>query len=366
MDLRYKAGKAVALEGAATEVWIKVMREHVFRPEVELPPRGLQLNSERIRCAHVIAALYVHFPLEIVLQILALVILDTPAMGMNPVLFFRWFWKQDTKTFPRVPRGAGFDSRVQYAQHRGYRTDFWMEHSLGCWPPFLSPGGRRVDMETLERILTWRDLRGVIINCLTGSSAAHALWGGVGKDEIGGTSRWYPGDWDVFVATTQCVIIFEVWLEKVFRDVRSLCATEEAPKARSPRGGLPDVESWKWKIGSLVINAARSSSSLIHAFDNTMVQTSCAPPFDLVTTTMLPPGDDRQDGLFHRIYLCPHREFLHRAMAEVKAHPALGRPVALAKKYEDRHKSRVEVYKRRYPTAELVIPRIPENHMFLQ
>lgn len=359
---RTAASRKEAL-GRTAYAWLSAVRG-VFRSEVGLPPSGLQLPSEKFRCAFVMLGFSEYFPLEIVRMIVECVVLTTPHYGMDPVRMFRWFWKQPSPTFPWLSdvTGSEYDSGPPTVWHKTMSlSDVYQPYGSYDFPPGPDPLGWQVrhPPESLE----WTDLRGVLITNISGSAMAHRTWGGL-PGEDGGTARWYPTDWDVFIQMPQGVLLFEMWLEATFRRVKYISVRDGDDDLHEPtmRKECLDAEgrfkrntptstirSWKWNIGKLKINAILGLS-FVDRYDFEPAATATTPPFDNIYRSFYTGGEIR-------MYTADKACFEERAVNIRDLASVNGSSLDLdeyADTLYERHRTRVRLYQRRYPTARLV------------
>ena len=195
----------------------------VFKPGVQLPPKGLLMQYERARLAALVLSLcrivtapekstLPPLPYEIIIELVRATILTTPQYGIDPVHFFQWFWNRPpaldlvtrindplpespVQREPRDPEdGHKFVGHGRYLW--GYRH--W---GIRSYPQRMPLPRDPADVPAM----TWRDLSAVYIEYIAGSSMIHRMIDDTHKGAEG-TATWYPDDIDIFVWSDHTVV----------------------------------------------------------------------------------------------------------------------------------------------------------------
>jgi len=363
----------------------------VFNPEVRLPPQGLQLPNERSRCAAFLILLSKvlggHIPIEIGELILEMAVLTTPNFGMDPVLFYRWFYKQQCRAVP-------MDPKLEWGSGKPFTEppDVQFERFEECDEvEFCIPR-----LRAFPKSLSWTDLSCILIKYVSGSryeshpwlplcvpfahlllcSMCHRRFGGK-EGEIGGTCRWYPEDWDLVLPMSYSIGLFELWLKAVFRRVHFECPNANNSGCTHSFGSCvineegrlledaPCVRSYKWTVGGhMMFNVTLSHCVHLESYDFIPAATAMCPPFDTIYETFRPPSLAHPDGYnIVKFETSEGLAYSRSKQLQVTFEWTEQQRKNYVKFMVDRSTKRTEKYKARYPDV-LVAISPDERHLF--
>lgn len=189
----------------------------------------------------------------------------TPAYGLDPALFFRFFYSGGVAPPTRLPETTN------------YEFDYRWDHP---------------DTEAVARgePKTWKDLQNVMITAVAGSAMLHRTLG-----EHGRYPRWDPDDWDVFVYMNLSLRYLGLWIDRVFANPVFLGDPDvlaPPPPIHAPVFGRPmacsKLTTCKWKMGQLVVNGTALGKAQFGHFDVEACETCVIPPFDKVHRSFEP------------------------------------------------------------------------------
>ena len=310
----------------------------IFKPGVQLPPKGLLMQYERARIVALVLSLrrivnaqttlpprqvvnaqttLPPLPYEMIIEIVCATILTTPQYGMDPVRLFWWFWNRppthhmQTSIVDMRPEGAPIRRVVWDGSHSDLHRTYG--HGYRHWGIVGNPERFPVPRDPADvPAMTWTDLAMVYIEFIAGSSMVHRM---IDDDRKGaeGTAKWYPDDIDVFVETCNSVVrsppctraallcahalthlrstqvLFERWLNAVFRRVTFKDGTTTYETSDWQLLHPPNRKDFKWTCGQLKFNAIIDGKDLT-VFDLPAAATHTRPPFNTVYTTFNPTG----------------------------------------------------------------------------